>query len=60
MKLAFEQPERHDVIVVNPCGEGHPDWGTRHTLPVRDAAQTVNTVHTLIENWLRRAAEGGS
>ena len=53
MRLAFENPSRHDVLVVNPCGEGHPDWGTPHTLPVGSAAQTVATVQRLIETWAR-------
>jgi guanylate kinase len=46
---AFSSPARYDAIVVNPCGEAHPDWGTSNTLPTGAARLVVDTVCRIIE-----------
>ena len=48
IQAAFTVNNPYDAIVVNPCGEAHPSWGTSNTMPIADARITVDTLCRII------------
>lgn len=49
---AFATDNPYDAIIINPCGESHPSWGTANTMPVGEARTVIETVCKVIEAQL--------
>ncbi len=48
ISTAFSKSDHYHAILVNPCDEAHPSWGTKNTLPTGEAKTLIDTLADII------------
>jgi tRNA splicing endonuclease len=45
---AFAENNPYSAILINPCGEAHPSWGTKNTMPTGEAKAVIDVLKNII------------